>query len=82
MTNTRNYSVWLEEKRHGFYLISSDLSIAISANLAMSRSMPLFCLYNEMTWPPSTACTFETTRSFTAVPLQAAPPRLSMFRSV
>ncbi|KAF0932771.1 hypothetical protein E2562_012108 [Oryza meyeriana var. granulata] len=51
---------------------------AISANPATSASMPSFRLYNELTWPPSTACTFESSRSFAAVPLQAAPPRLSM----
>ncbi|KAF8683685.1 hypothetical protein HU200_044615 [Digitaria exilis] len=51
---------------------------AISANLATSASMPSFRLFNEMTWPPSAACTFESSRSFAAVPLQAAPPRLSM----
>ncbi|TVU47578.1 hypothetical protein EJB05_07184, partial [Eragrostis curvula] len=51
---------------------------AISANLATSASMPSFRALNEMTWPPS-ACTFESSRSFAAVPLQAAPaPRLSM----
>src|SRR6185503_6579379 len=51
---------------------------AISANLATSASMPSFHLFNEMTWPPSTACTFESSRSFAAAPLQPAPPRLSM----
>uniref|UniRef100_J3LMG1 protein-serine/threonine phosphatase n=1 Tax=Oryza brachyantha TaxID=4533 RepID=J3LMG1_ORYBR len=51
---------------------------AISANPATSASMPSFRLYNELTWPPSTACTFESSRSFAAEPLQAAPPRLSM----
>ncbi|XP_062209205.1 probable protein phosphatase 2C 31 [Phragmites australis] len=51
---------------------------AISANVATSASMPSFRLFNELTWPPSTACTFESSRSFAAVPLQAAPPRLSM----
>ncbi|WVZ56451.1 hypothetical protein U9M48_006979 [Paspalum notatum var. saurae] len=51
---------------------------AISANLATSASMPSFRLFNELTWPPTTACTFESSRSFAAVPLQAAPPRLSM----
>uniref|UniRef100_A0A0D9Z5B3 protein-serine/threonine phosphatase n=1 Tax=Oryza glumipatula TaxID=40148 RepID=A0A0D9Z5B3_9ORYZ len=52
---------------------------AISANPATSASMPSFRLYNELTWPPSTACTFESSRSFAAAPLiQAAPPRLSM----
>ncbi|KAL6649670.1 hypothetical protein ACP70R_013894 [Stipagrostis hirtigluma subsp. patula] len=51
---------------------------AISANVATSASMPSFRLINELTWPPLTACTFESSRSFAAVPLQAAPPRLSM----
>ncbi|EER95099.1 hypothetical protein BDA96_01G447800 [Sorghum bicolor] len=51
---------------------------AISANPATSASMPSFQVLNEMTWPQSTACTFESSRSFAAVPLQAAPPRLSM----
>ncbi|CAN6289881.1 unnamed protein product [Urochloa humidicola] len=51
---------------------------AISANPATCASMPSFHLLNEMTWPPSTACTFESSRSFAAVPLQPAPPRLSM----
>ncbi|XP_062213484.1 probable protein phosphatase 2C 31 [Phragmites australis] len=51
---------------------------AISANVATSASMPSFRLLNELTWPPTTACTFESSRSFAAVPLQAAPPRLSM----
>ncbi|KAL5217813.1 hypothetical protein ABZP36_018497 [Zizania latifolia] len=51
---------------------------AISANPATSASMPSFRLYNELTWPPMAACTFESSRSFNAVPLQAAPPRLSM----
>ncbi|ONL96571.1 probable protein phosphatase 2C 31 [Zea mays] len=51
---------------------------AISANPATSASMPSFRLFNELTWPPSTACTFESSRSFSAIPLQAAPPRLSM----
>ncbi|KAL5209048.1 hypothetical protein ABZP36_004671 [Zizania latifolia] len=51
---------------------------AISANPATSASMPSFRLFNELTWPPSAACTFESSRSFNAVPLQAAPPRLSM----
>ncbi|GJN31041.1 hypothetical protein PR202_gb19395 [Eleusine coracana subsp. coracana] len=50
---------------------------AISANLAASASMPSLQLFNEMTWPPSCACTFESSRSFAAAPLQAAP-RLSM----
>ncbi|PUZ41691.1 hypothetical protein GQ55_9G524500 [Panicum hallii var. hallii] len=51
---------------------------AISANLATSASMPSFHLFNELTWPPTTACTFESSRSFAAAPLQPAPPRLSM----
>ncbi|KAJ1297760.1 hypothetical protein BS78_01G401400 [Paspalum vaginatum] len=51
---------------------------AISANLATSASMPSFRLFNELTWPPTTACTFESSRSFAAAPLQAAPPRLSV----
>ncbi|CAN6295600.1 unnamed protein product [Urochloa humidicola] len=51
---------------------------AISANPATCASMPSFQLFNEMTWPPSAACTFESSRSFAAVPLQPAPPRLSM----
>ncbi|OEL17902.1 putative protein phosphatase 2C 31 [Dichanthelium oligosanthes] len=51
---------------------------SISANLATSASMPSFRLFNELTWPPAIACTFESSRSFAAVPLQAAPPRLSM----
>ncbi|KAG8074441.1 hypothetical protein GUJ93_ZPchr0006g43408 [Zizania palustris] len=51
---------------------------AISANPATSASMPSFRLYNELTWPPMAACTFESSRSFNAVPLQAAPPRRSM----
>ncbi|CAL4922002.1 unnamed protein product [Urochloa decumbens] len=51
---------------------------ALSANPATCASMPSFRLFNEMTWPPSAACTFESSRSFAAVPLQPAPPRLSM----
>lgn len=52
---------------------------AISANQAASASMPSLHLFNEMTWPPSCACTFESSRSFAAAPLQPAPPsRLSM----
>jgi hypothetical protein len=52
---------------------------AISANMATSASMPSFRALNELTWPPASACTFESSRSFSAVPLQAAPPgRLSM----
>jgi hypothetical protein len=54
---------------------------AISANQVTPASMPSFRLYNEMTWPLSFACMFESSRSFTAVPLQAASPRLSMFTS-
>ncbi|KAM0885390.1 hypothetical protein ACQ4PT_030360 [Festuca glaucescens] len=46
---------------------------AISANQATSASMPSFSLLNEMTWPQSSACTFESSRSFAAVPLQAVP---------
>ncbi|CAL4930369.1 unnamed protein product [Urochloa decumbens] len=51
---------------------------ALSANPATCASMPSFRLFNEMTWPPSAACTFESSRNFAAVPLQPAPPRLSM----
>ena len=51
---------------------------AISANPTTLASMPSFRLYNEMTWPPSTACTFESSRSFTVFPLQAALHQLSM----
>uniref|UniRef100_A0A0D9VU60 protein-serine/threonine phosphatase n=1 Tax=Leersia perrieri TaxID=77586 RepID=A0A0D9VU60_9ORYZ len=44
---------------------------AISANPATSASTPLFRLYNELTWPQSTAtaCTFESSRSFSSEPL-------------
>ncbi|KAL6907623.1 hypothetical protein ACP4OV_002662 [Aristida adscensionis] len=48
---------------------------ALSANIA---PMPSFRLINDLTWPPSSTCTFESSQSFNAVPLQAAPPRLSM----
>jgi hypothetical protein len=51
---------------------------AISANLATSGSMPSFRMFNELTWPQSTACTFESSRSFAAVPLLAPPRTLSM----
>uniref|UniRef100_A0ACD5XJ31 Uncharacterized protein n=1 Tax=Avena sativa TaxID=4498 RepID=A0ACD5XJ31_AVESA len=51
---------------------------AISANQATSASMPSFQLLNEMTWPQSSACTFESSRSFAAVPLQSAPKKMAM----
>ncbi|CAM0872509.1 unnamed protein product [Alopecurus aequalis] len=51
---------------------------AISANQATAASMPSFRLLSEMTWPPSSACTFESSRSFAAVPLQSAPNQQSM----
>ncbi|KAM0930851.1 hypothetical protein ACQ4PT_000744 [Festuca glaucescens] len=51
---------------------------AISANQATAASMPSFSLLNEMTWPQSSACTFESSRSFAAVPLQAVPNRMAM----
>jgi hypothetical protein len=79
-TNTTRW--WLGEKRHGFYLLTLDLSTTISTNLVTSGSTPLFRLYNEMTWPSSIACTFERSWSFAAVPLQVEPPRLSMSGSV
>ena len=82
MTNTRNYSMVVGEKRHGFNLLTLDLSIAIIANLATSASMLSFRQFNEMTWPQSAICTFEMSRSFPTVPLQAAPFRLSMSRSI
>ena len=40
----------------------------INANLATSASMPSFRLFNEPMWPPSTACTFEKSWSFAALP--------------
>uniref|UniRef100_A0ACD5WZE6 Uncharacterized protein n=1 Tax=Avena sativa TaxID=4498 RepID=A0ACD5WZE6_AVESA len=51
---------------------------AISANQATAASMPSFQLLNEMTWPQSSACTFESSRSFAAVPLQSAPNKMAM----
>jgi serine/threonine protein phosphatase PrpC len=64
------------ESSSSFFSLSGA---AISANMATSASMPSFRSLNELTWLPASACTFESSRSFSAVPLQAAPPsRLSM----
>ncbi|XP_051230804.1 probable protein phosphatase 2C 31 [Lolium perenne] len=51
---------------------------AISANQVTAASMPSFSLLNQMTWPQSSACTFESSRSFASVPLQAVPNRMAM----